>query len=373
MNNEILLNKIELVKKGLMNMGGADYEEDKNISVEDAIRTGQCNRDFGIEEWDWPQGVGLYGLLKIQQFYKDTRYNPFFEAWFKNNIEKGLPSRNINTTAPYLTLLKLLDTLPSENKQYEEMCKVQADWLVHELPRTREGGFQHVTSGIGDRNGVILNESELWIDTLFMAVLFLNNMGQKYQNKEWCSTALQQILIHIKYLYDKQSGLFYHGWSFNRNDNFGGIFWCRGNSWFTLGITDYLKDAGDFLDDGVRNYILDTFKAQARALKALQLPSGLWSTILTDSSTYAEVSGSAAITAGLLKGLKLGILDDSYRECTEKAVQALCDNIDSNGIVQNVSAGTAMGYNADHYKNIMIHPMAYGQALMLIALCEALK
>lgn len=65
---------------------------------------------------------------------------------------------------------------------YEEMCMNQADWLIHELPKTGDNGFQHVTSGIGDRNGVILNEGQLWVDTLFMAVLFLQQMGNRYNN-----------------------------------------------------------------------------------------------------------------------------------------------------------------------------------------------
>ena len=111
------------------------------------------------------------------------------------------------------------------------------------IPRTREGGFQHVTSANGDRQGVRLNESEMWIDTLFMTVLFLNRMGQKYGKQEWIDESIKQVLMHIKYLYDTHTGLFFHGWSFNRMDNFGGVFWCRGNSWFTLGILDYLDIA----------------------------------------------------------------------------------------------------------------------------------
>ena len=50
--------------------------------------------------------------------------------------------------------------------------------LAHELPaQDRGGGFQHVTSANGDRQGVRLNENEMWIDTIFMTVLFLNRMG----------------------------------------------------------------------------------------------------------------------------------------------------------------------------------------------------
>lgn len=251
------------------------------------------------------------------------------------------------------------------------MCIDQANWLINELPKTKDGGFQHVTSGIGDRNAVILNEQQLWLDTLFMAVLFLQEMGNRYDNEVWRAEALHQVLLHIKYLYCKNNGLFYHGFSFIRNDNFGGIFWCRGNSWFTLGITLYLTNAKN-LDPGTKQYLIDTFRTHASMLRSLQADSGLFHTILDDSSSYEEASGTAAIAAGLLRGIKLGILDESYMECAQKAIQGICNNIDTDGTVLNVSAGTAMGMNADHYKGIGIRPMAYGQALSLIALCEAL-
>ena len=45
---------------------------------------------------------------------------------------------------------------------------------------------------------------------------------------------------------------------------------------------------------------------------------------------------------------------------------------DEDGTVLNVSGGTGMGYNAEHYKNILIAPMAYGQSLTILALAEAL-
>ena len=370
MTNEVLEQKIQLVMDKLIHLGGADYDSDKNISVEEATTTGNIARDFGIEEWDWPQGIGLYGLCMLQAYYKDGRFNEFLQNWFRGNIDRGLPSKNINTTAPFLTLVQVMDQLP-DFPEYEQLCKDRADWLINGLPKTTDGGFQHVTSAIGNRNGVMLNDQELWADTLFMAVLFLQQMGNRYNNETWKAEAVHQMLVHIKYLYCKNNGLLYHGFSFLRNDNFGGIFWNRGNSWFTLGVTIFLEHATD-LDAGTRQFIVDTFRTHAATLFNLQDESGLFHTILDDPTSYLETSGSAAIAAGLLRGVKLGILDESYAECANKAIEALCDNIDTDGTVLNVSAGTAMGMNAEHYKGIGIHPMAYGQALTLVALIEAL-
>lgn len=367
LNQEEILKKLELVIDKLMHLGGPENEEDLKSGGE-AI--GFFRRDFGIAEWDWPQGVGLYGLLKMMQFQGGDQYKEFLHQWYKKNIAQGLPSRNINTTTPLLTLVELNEMF--QDKEFEDLCLDWAKWLMECLPRTCEGGFQHVTSANGDRQGVRLNESEMWIDTLFMTVLFLNKMGQKYDRQEWIDEGIFQVLQHIKYLYDDHTGLFFHGWSFNRMDNFGGIFWCRGNSWFTLGILDYLNEFRKPMNEGVYRYILNTYKAQVKALKKLQSKSGLWHTVLDDPSSYEEVSGSAAIAAGILKGIRMGVLPPACSECAERAIEAILNNIAPDGTVLNVSGGTGMGYDADHYKNILIAPMAYGQSLTILALVEAL-
>ncbi len=359
--------KLDLVIDKLLNLDGPDNNDELEKGGE-AI--GFFKRDFGIKEWDWPQGVGLYGLLNIMKLQDNEEYKKFLYDWFKENISNGLPSKNINTTTPLLTLVELNEYY--QDKEFEKLCLNWADWLMECLPRTKEGGFQHVTSANGDRQGVRLNENEMWIDTIFMTVLFLNKMGQKYHRQDWIDESIFQVMMHIRYLSDKQTGLFYHGWTFNEKNNFGGIFWCRGNSWFTLGILDYIDAYKGTMNTGLKKYILNVYKAQAEALKKLQSKSGLWHTVLDDPTSYEEVSGSAAIAAGILKGLKYGILDDSFREPARKAIEAILKNIDKDGTVLNVSGGTGMGYDANHYKNILIAPMAYGQSLTILALVEAL-
>ena len=218
-NREEIQEKLDLVIQKLMHLGLPENEESLKEGGE---HIGFFKRDFGISEWDWPQGVGLYGILKVMKIQKKEEYKEFLYQWFQRNIEEGIPSRNINTTAPLLTLAELNELY--KDKEFEALCLEWADWLIHCIPKTREGGFQHVISANGDRQGVRLNDNQMWIDTLFMAVLFLNKMGQKYKRQDWVEESIHQVLIHIKYLYDTNSGLFFHGWSFERMDNFGGIF-----------------------------------------------------------------------------------------------------------------------------------------------------
>lgn len=328
-------------------------------------------RDFGINVWDWPQGVGLYGMEKLENYYGDTRYDDFLDQWYHQRIAEGLPSKNVNTTAPYLVLQGLGKR--SGNAEYAAMCRARAEWLMTGLPRTEEGGFQHVTTGLHGKDTVNLNEQQMWVDTLFMAVLFLAREGTLCDKKEWRAEAVRQMLLHIKYLCDKKTGLFFHGWSFLRRDNFGAVLWSRGNAWFAYGVLELLETLGKTVDEGTRQFLLGTFHAQMDALLPLQAKSGLWHTVLDDSESYEEVSGSAAFCAAMYKGMRIGLLPQKFLPCANRALAAICANIGPDGLVANVSAGTGVGMDHAHYRKIAIAPIGYGQSMTALALVEALE
>ena len=56
-----------------------------------------------------------------------------------------------------------------------------------------------------------------------------------------------------------------------------------------------------------------------------------------------------------------------------KAVRGVIGCIAGDGTVNQVSYGTAIGDNAEHYKSIPICPTAYGQALTIMLLAEVLE
>ena len=149
LKNEEITRKLDLVVNKLLTLGGPVNETELENGGESI---GFFRRDFGISEWDWPQGVGLYGLYKIMMVEKKDEYREFLCSWLKSNMAEGLPSRNINTTTPLLTLVQLNEICP--DPEFESLCLSWADWLMRCLPRTEEGGFQHVTSANGDRLGV---------------------------------------------------------------------------------------------------------------------------------------------------------------------------------------------------------------------------
>ena len=72
-------------------------------------------------------------MMKIQG---NDDYKTFLHQWFKGNIADGLPSRNINTTTPLLTLAELNEQY--QDKEFENLCLDWASWLMNCIPRTKE-------------------------------------------------------------------------------------------------------------------------------------------------------------------------------------------------------------------------------------------
>lgn len=179
-----------------------------------------------------------------------------------------------------------------------------------------------------------------------------------------------QCLVHIKYLYDTSCGLYFHGYDFKGRHNYGRVHWARGNSWYTCGIMELIGLIP--IEPGLRQYFLDTFRAQVDALCACQAEDGMWHTILDDPASYKESSATAAFAYGMLKGVRLGFLPAQYEAPALRAVQAVLARVDAAGIVGGVSYGTPVGNDAQFYKDIPVCPMTYGQAMAILMLAEAL-
>ncbi|MBU5351157.1 glycoside hydrolase family 88 protein [Paenibacillus barcinonensis] len=349
-NQDVLLENINKVSDAMKSM--------KNTSINEQFPIGLID----IHLWEWPQGVGLYGLLQLYEATKDAEVLRFLESWYDARLTEGLPEKNVNTCAPMLTLISLCEL--TGNEKYERVCEEWSSWIMEELLRTGDGAFQHMITGDA-------NDGQILIDTLFMTVLFLAKAGVYFKKPAYVEEAKRQFLVHIKYLYNKQTGLFYHGWDFNENHNYGAVHWGRGNAWYTAGVMDFLNIIP--IEDGLKAYLLDTATAQVRALGKLQHEDGMWHTVLDDPDSYKETSATAAFGYGILKGIRYGYLDESYRNIGIKALEAVLRHIDHNGVVQQVSYGTPVGNDAQFYKEIPISPMGYGQALTLFILIEALR
>ena len=315
-----------------------------------------------FEMWEWTQGVGLYTLWQYYKASGDKSAKEKIEKWFERRFAEGLPEKNVNTMCPMLTLACLYEE--TKNEKYLPYLNEWADFALNGMTRTTEGGIQHKCTGCE-------NKEQLWDDTLYMTVMFMAKYGAIFDKKEFIEESEYQFLLHIKYLTDRNSGLWYHGWSFDRGDHFAGALWARGNSWITACVPDYLEIVG--VSPAAKRIIIGAYKRQVETLVKLQAESGLWHTLLNDETSYEESSASANFAYGIMKGVRLGLLDNKYEKYAYKAISALYGCIDENGTVDKCSYGTGMGENLEFYKEIPICPMPYGQTLTILAFMEYIK
>ena len=320
------------------------------FSQEDALR---------FASWDWTHGIGLYGIYKRYLHSGDVGKLDLIESWFESRLQIGLPQKNVNTISPLLTMVYLYTIRPKQI--YKDVMDEWAEWIMTEMPRTEEGGMLHSHSEVN-------NEQDLWDDTLVMAVLFLAQYGKTFNRQDCVSEATYQYLVHAKYLQDRVSGLWYHGWSFKKRSNYAKAFWGRGNCWATIFLGEYLEMVD--LPDDVRRYTQELLYNQANALRKYQDESGMWHTLIDHPDSYVEASATAGFCCGLLFAIRKGYLDESFLSCAAKALQAVIEHIAEDGELLQVSFGTNVGDTLEHYKKIELKKTHFGQALAIMALVE---
>lgn len=312
--------------------------------------------------WEWPQGVGLYGLVRLWRATGDERLRRVLEDWYAGHMDRGLPGLNVNTTAPMLALSLLwADT---GEARWKPALDDWADRLLADAPRTQEGGFQH---DVSDR----INAGELWDDTLFMVALFLAAYGEASGRRALVDEAERQFLVHARYLSDPETGLWFHGWTFEGRHNFARARWARGNAWITAGLVDLPELCA--LSPSVAGFLRGVLTSQIAALLPLQTAEGAWRTLLDDPDSYAETSATAGIAYGLMKSARLGLAGPEAAEAGRRGMDYLLTQIGPDGVVGGVSYGTRMGHDLQFYRDIPVQPTGYGQSLAILCLTEALS
>lgn len=320
-----------------------------------------------ITGWEWTHGIGLYGMWHYYELNNDPQVLQKILQWYEVQIfgPDGSTSKNINTMAVFLTLAYIYER--HGDHKYLPYLDSWAEWAMYDLPKTKCGGFQHCTY-------LTDNYQQMWDDTLMMTVMPLAKIGLLLDRPHYVEEAKKQMLLHVKYLCDASSGLWYHGYTFDGDHNYAQAFWARGNSWITIVIPEFIEllklPPGDFL----REFLIETLDRQVSKLSTLQdSQSGLWHTLLDDSSSYVESSATAGIAYGVLKAIRKRYIDPKYKPMAIKAIRGVMEQIDDRGELLNTSFGTGMGDSLQFYKDIPLTSMPYGQAMAMMALVEFSK
>lgn len=235
---------------------------------------------------------------------------------------------------------------------------------ANEVQKTMFGGWFHKSTEYTD---------QMWCDGQYMGPALLAQIikhtgkTNNISDNDWDIIA-KQFSITWAQLYDKNTGLLYHGFTANPGDDasksWAGIskekgiyhsasFWGRANAWYFLALVDILEvmPKDNTYYSTFKGYLTDL---AAGIAKYQDKGTGCWYQVMDKvpaslTGNYLEASCSSIFTAGYLKAIRLGLLDKTtYEPIAKKAYEGLVnqfmvyDNTD-NSTIQLVHSCTSAG------------------------------
>jgi rhamnogalacturonyl hydrolase YesR len=254
----------------------------------------------------------------------------------------------------------ILYTWNAEGRK-DEKYVIAAKGLREQLdrwPRTPSGGFWH-------RAPVYANQ--MWLDGIYMADTFYATYTSYFEpdnTTAWNDIELQFDLIE-EHCRNHTTNLLKHGYSEDKSavwaDPVTGAspyVWDRAVGWYFVSLVEVLE----IWPTSHAGYpkLLEYLTTLASGIKQSQDTSGGWWLLMDEElagkpGNYIESSATAMFTYAYLKGIRLGLLEEEYRETAVKAWDLLLDEFvqyETNGTLSftgTVSVGSLSGNASYEY------------------------
>jgi len=288
---------------------------------------------------DWGKGICIQGLLDAYEVTNNTKYLGFAQYWVDESIRTQTSSGafghgefNVgDSTAIGLSILYFFNR--TGDPKYLEAALKNLNYLRSPERIWVDGGYLEGGSSHS------LTKPELWIDHLYMIVPFWAKIGQLLGNKTYYDEAVNQIYMHFKHLQDPSTNLVAHIWS--EEEGFvDPSLWGRGIGWATAAIAKTLEILPPTHEN--YSYLLNTVLSMLASLSKFQDPTGLWHTIVNDSSTYLETSCSTlfAYTVAKLYHINETWINEGNKTMAINAFNAVMQKVDNIGVVHWCTGGT---------------------------------
>lgn len=305
-----------------------------------------------IEPWGfhYHAGVFLHGMEEVYLITKEKKYDDFIFTWINhylmpNGFIMGKSDMSVDSemaTNHLIRYAKERNDLP----HFEIALKYSADKFLKNWHTNKYGGFFHKGH----------TENQMWLDSTYMASLFLSRYSIHSQDRRYGALAEVQMDLIWEHTHDEKTGLLYHVWDAgctapwaDKETGCSPEFWGRAIGWYvvTSSILAEILPEGGFKEK-MLHYATELCES---LIKFRDEKTGLWYQVVDKGDredNWIESSGNCLFIYGICKLIRLGVYkDEKYKEIAKKAYESIIrDHIDSTGefvVVKNTCVGTSVG------------------------------
>lgn len=273
-------------------------------------------------KWNYIDGCMITAILALYEITGQEKYLTFADSFVDWYVQEDGTIRTFDTKEYNLDHIN-----PAKNLfalyQYtqKEKYRKAIDFVrlhLEKMPCTKAGNFWHKD----------IYPWQVWLDGLYMAQPFYMQYETQFNAMRNCHDSFHQFENVEKLMRDSITGLYYHGYDESRSmewaDKKTGCspnFWLRALGWFTVALVDTLQSMDEqmYYEYRTLQRILREF---INALLPWQEKSGMFYQVVNQpqaQGNYLETSGTALISYGILKAVRLGYLPEKYAPFAKKA------------------------------------------------------
>ncbi|MEZ2334636.1 glycoside hydrolase family 105 protein [Mucilaginibacter sp. RCC_168] len=318
------------------------YDSTKGLALSPDVKV-----DSKYNRWMYVNGVLTIGMMQMADVLGDKKYSDYsqrnfafifdnlnyFEALRKAKtpkVEYGSVFNITNLDACGAMSAGLFDVDALANrKDYKAYLSRSADYILNKQMRLPDGTL----SRPNPRN------MTLWADDMFMSIPFLARMGKQTGDSKYFDDAVKQVENFNKYLYDPNTGLFFH--NYYSDDQTNGVgHWGRSNGWIAMATVELLNNLP--ANYPKRAEIIKLLLRQIVGYARYQDQTGLWHQLLDKPDSYLETSVTAMYIYAVARAVNQGWINEKYISIAQEGWKGLLTRITADGQLQDVCIGTNM-------------------------------
>ncbi len=282
--------------------------------------------------WNYIDGVMIKAVLQMYAISKEDKYLKFADEFigyrvFEDGTIDGysIGEKNIDNINAGKTLFELYDLTGKE--KYKKAIKLVYS-QIKIMPRCDNGAgsFWHKD----------IYPNQVWLDGMYMGQPFYVEYETRFNDRKNYDDIFRQFKYVIENMRNPLNGLYFHAIDTSKEafwcDKVTGLSqhsWLRAIGWYSMALLDVLDkvDNSDHKYDAECKMLEDAFVDLINSMLKYQDESGMWYQVVNYGGmdrNYLETSGSSIMAYALLKGVRLGFLDESYREPAKKAIDGIC-------------------------------------------------